>query len=81
MRLWFSSVAYTLMAALRRLGLQGTEMAQATCGTIRTKLLKIGGYIKMTVQRSRLTLTGGYPFVQLFTTIYNRLRQRMLLRC
>ena len=38
LRLWFSSVAYTLMLALRRLGLQGTELAQAQCGTIRLKL-------------------------------------------
>jgi len=74
-RLWFSSVAYMLMQALRRLGLQGTEMAQATCGTIRTKLLKIGGYIKLSVRRIRLALAGGYPFVHLFTAIYNRLRQ------
>jgi hypothetical protein len=80
-RLWLSSVAYTLMQGLRRLGLQGTEMARATCGTIRTKLLKIGGSIKLSVRRVRLALAGGYPFRELFTTIYNRLRQWRPLRC
>jgi hypothetical protein len=79
--LWFSSVAYMLVEAFRRLGLQGTEMAQATCGTIRTKLLKIGGYIKPSVRRIRLALASGYPFVELFTTIYNWLRQWMPRRC
>jgi hypothetical protein len=44
LRLWFSSVAYTLLATLRRLGLQGTELARAQCGTIRLKLLKIGAH-------------------------------------
>jgi hypothetical protein len=80
-RLWFSSVAYMLMEAFRRLGLQGTEMAEASCGTIRTKRLKIGAYVKLTVRRIRLHLADGYPFRELFTTIYNRLRQWVPLRC
>ena len=44
LRLWFSSVAYVLMQALRMLGLKATEFAQAQCGTIRNKILKIGGF-------------------------------------
>ena len=51
LRLWFSSVAYILLNELRRLGLQGTELAQARCDTIRTKLLKIGAQIRVTVRR------------------------------
>jgi pimeloyl-ACP methyl ester carboxylesterase len=50
-RLYFSSVAYLLMQALRRLGLRGTELAQAQCATIRLKLLKIGAQIRVTVRR------------------------------
>jgi len=34
-RLYFSSFAYVLLSALRRLGLQGTKMARAQSGTIR----------------------------------------------
>ena len=44
-RLWFSSVAYTLMTALRRLGLKDTDLANARCDTIRLKLLKIGAQL------------------------------------
>ncbi len=41
-RLYCSSVAYVLLAALRRLGLAGTALAKAQCTTIRLTLLKIG---------------------------------------
>src|ERR671910_3681406 len=41
LRLWFASMAYVLRCALRRIGLKHTEFAEATCGTIRLKLLKI----------------------------------------
>jgi hypothetical protein len=42
LRLWFASMAYALLCALRRIGLAHTQFAQATCGGIRLKLLKIG---------------------------------------
>ena len=42
LRLYFSALAYTLMEALRRLALKGTEWAEAQVDTIRLKLLKIG---------------------------------------
>jgi hypothetical protein len=42
LRLWFASMAYVLLCALRRLALEHTQFAKATCGTIRPKLLKIG---------------------------------------
>jgi hypothetical protein len=51
LRLWFSSVAYTLLVALRQRGLKGTELAQARCDTIRLKLLKIGALVRVTVRR------------------------------
>jgi hypothetical protein len=44
-------VAYVVLRALRQFGLAGTEMAQAQCGTIRTKLLKIGAVIRVSVRR------------------------------
>jgi hypothetical protein len=44
LRLWFAAFAYVLICALRRIGLTGTAMAVATCGTSRLKLLKIGAY-------------------------------------
>ena len=60
LRLYLSSVAYMLMQALRRLGLQGTEFARAQCTTIR-KLLKIAAQIHVTVRRVWIRMAGGYP--------------------
>ncbi len=79
-RLYFSSAAYLLMHALRRLGLRGTELAQAQCATIRLKLLKIGALIRVTVRKVWLSLAGGYPYVELFRQVYAQLRATPL-RC
>jgi len=79
-RLYFSSVAYLLLQALRRLGLQGTELAQAQCATMRLKLLKIGALIRITVRRVWVSLAGGYPYVDLFRQVYAQLRAAPL-RC
>jgi len=73
-RLYFSSAAYLLMHALRRLGLRGTELAQAQCATIRLKLLKIGALIRVTVRKVWMSLAGGYPYVDLFRKVYAQLR-------
>jgi hypothetical protein len=73
LRLYFSSIAYLLLQGLRRLGLAGTEMAKAQCGTIRVKLLKIGTYLKVTVRRVWLSLSESYPYQELFYPIYQQL--------
>jgi hypothetical protein len=73
-RLWFSSVAYCLLQALRRLGLKGTELAKAQCQTIRVKLLKIGAQVRVTVRKIWVSLAGGYPYVALFAQVYGNLR-------
>jgi len=79
-RLYFSSVAYLLMQALRRLGLRGTELAQAQCATIRLKLLKLGALIRITLRRVWLALASGYPYLDLFRQVYAQLRAAPL-RC
>ena len=68
-RLYFSSIAYLLVQALRRLGLAGTEMAKAQCDTIRLKLFKIGARIRITVRKVWIAYAGGYPYKSLFTRI------------
>jgi hypothetical protein len=73
-RLYFSSMAYTLMEALRRLGLKQTELAQAQCSTIRLKLLKIGALIRITVRRVWVSMASGYPYAELFAQAWARLR-------
>jgi hypothetical protein len=74
LRLWLSSVAYTLMNALRRLGLKGTKLARARCDTIRLRLLKIGAQIKVTVRKVWVCLSESYPHRELFKQVYTNLR-------
>jgi hypothetical protein len=73
LRLYFSTFAYQLLQALRRLGLQGTEMAQAQCQTIRLRLLKIGAQIRVTARRVYFSLATGYPFREVFARVYTNL--------
>jgi len=83
LRLWFSSVAYTLLAALRRLGLKGTELAKAQCGTIRLKLLKIGAQIRVTVRKVWISLAESCPYRRVFQEGFAQLNDRrpFPLRC
>jgi hypothetical protein len=74
LRLWFSSVAYTLMAALRRLGLKNTELAKARCDTIRLKLLKVGAQIRVTVRRVWVSLSQSWPYREIFMMVHQQLR-------
>jgi hypothetical protein len=73
LRLWFSAIAYTLLVALRRLGLRGTELAQAQCDTIRLKLLKIGALIRVTVRKVWISLSESFPYRDLFVRVYRNL--------
>ena len=73
-RLWFSSIAYLLMQALRRLGLKGTALAQAQCQTIRLKLLKIGAHVRITVRKVWVALASSSPYATLFAQVYRNLQ-------
>jgi hypothetical protein len=61
LRLWFASVAYALMNLLRHFGLVGTELERAQVGTIRTKLLKLGALVRVSVRRIVLSLSAAAP--------------------
>src|SRR4051794_30819248 len=61
LRLWFASMAYVLLCALRRIGLAHTQFAQATCGTIRLKLLKIGALVRRSVRRVTVAMASAFP--------------------
>ena len=73
LRLWFSSVAYLLMSALRRLGLKDTELAKAQCDTIRLKLFKIGARIRITTRKIWISLSSSYPMASLFARVCRNL--------
>jgi hypothetical protein len=82
-RLFCSSVAYVLLEALRRLGLAGTELAEAQCQTIRLKLLKIGALVCVTVRKVWVKLSSGCPYAAVFRRVHaNLARSRpLMLRC
>jgi Transposase DDE domain group 1 len=61
MRLWFASMAYVLLCALRRIGLHHTPFTDASCGTIRLKLLKIGALVRVSVRRIKIAMASGCP--------------------
>jgi hypothetical protein len=62
LRLWFASMAYVLLEALRRIGLKATKLADATCGSIRLKLLKIGALVRLSVRRVKIAMTSAHPW-------------------
>ena len=62
LRLWFASMAYVLLCALRRIALEHTQLAKATCGTIRLKLLKIGALVRTSVRRITFAMASGCPY-------------------
>ncbi len=62
LRLWFASMAYVLLDALRRLGLKATGLANATCGSVRLKLLKIGALVRISVRRVRIAMASAHPW-------------------
>jgi hypothetical protein len=73
LRLYFSSIAYTLLLGLRRLGLAGSEMARAQCHTIRLKLLKIGAQVHVTVRKVWVSFSSAYPHLPKFARVYRQL--------
>jgi hypothetical protein len=74
LRLWFASMAYVLLCALRRIGLAYTQFADATCGTIRLKLLKLGALVRISVRRIKLAMASACPYQNEFSLAHARLR-------
>jgi len=74
LRLYFSSLAYVLVEALRRLGLAGTEWAEAQVDTIRLKLLKIAAQVRVTARRIWVRYSSAYPWQKVFAAAWTALR-------
>jgi Transposase DDE domain group 1 len=74
LRLYFSVMAYVLVSGLRRLGLKATEWAQAQVATIRTKLLKIGAQIRVSVRKVWISMASSYPWQALYQQVWSNLR-------
>jgi hypothetical protein len=73
LRLWFASMAYVLMCAVRRIGLQHTRFAKASCGTIRDKLFKIGALVRISVRRIKIAMASSCTVAEIWGTAATRL--------
>lgn len=73
LRLWFASMAYVLLESLRRIALQATDLADASCGTIRRKLFKIGALVTISGRRIKFAMASGCPYKAVFATAHQAL--------
>jgi hypothetical protein len=74
LRLYFSVMAYVLISGLRRLGLKATELAQAQVSTSRTKLLKIGAQVRISVRKVWISMASSYPWQRVYQQVWSNLR-------
>ena len=77
LRLWFSSMAYVLMAQLRRIGLADTALANAQAGTIRLRLFKIAAIVRISARRIAISFSSVYPLQRLFAAVLAQLRRAL----
>ena len=62
LRLWFAAMAYVMLCGLRRIALRRTQFAQATCGTIRLELFKIGVLVRVSARRTNIAMASGFRY-------------------
>jgi hypothetical protein len=73
LRLWFATLAYLLVERMRTLGCRGTELARATVGSVRIKLLKVAAQVRVSVRRIYVQLSSAFPLRELFALCHRRL--------
>jgi hypothetical protein len=73
LRMWLSTFAYMLLERVRTIGCQGTELARATVGTLRLKLMKVAAQVKVSVRRVYVQLNSAFPLQKLFRLCQERL--------
>lgn len=74
LRLWLAAFAYVLVERVRAIGLRGTSLAQATVGTIRTRLLKVGALVRVSVRRVYVQLSSAFPLREVFAQAWRQIR-------
>lgn len=74
LRLWLSMAAHLLIAGLRRLALTETELVHAQASTLRSRLLKIGAIVTVSVRRVYVQLSSAFPLQKLFLDALSRLK-------
>jgi hypothetical protein len=60
LRLWLATLGYLLMDRLRSVSLRGTELARATVGTIRARLLKVAASVTVSVRRIYVQMSSAF---------------------
>jgi hypothetical protein len=78
LRLWFASMAYVLLCALRRIGLKHTQFDRASCDTLRLKLLKIGALVRVSVRRIKFAMASACPYQHEYALAHAQLRAAAL---
>lgn len=73
LRLWWASFAYLLVERLRAWCLKGTDLAEATVGTVRLKLLKEAAQVTVSVRRVYVRLSSAYPWARMYRLCQQRL--------
>jgi hypothetical protein len=73
LRLWFASMAYVMLDSLRRIALQATDLADASCGTVRRKLCKIGALVTISLRRIKFAMASGCPYKAVFASAHQAL--------
>lgn len=73
LRAYFSAFAGVLIQIIRQFGLTATGMEQAQAGTIRTRLLKIAGAVRVTTRKIWVSLSSLYPWRPLFHNVVGNL--------
>jgi hypothetical protein len=71
--LWLATFGYLLLERVRALGLAGTDLARATVGSVRLKLLKVAAQVRVSVRRVYVQLSSAYPLQELFRFCHRRL--------
>jgi len=66
LRLWLATLAYLLMDRLRSVYLRGTELARATVGTIRLRLLKVAARVTVSARRIYVQLSSTHVGQELY---------------
>jgi hypothetical protein len=74
LRLWLATFAYLMLERMRALTLQGTELASATAGTIRVRLLKVAAVVKVSVRRVYVQYCTAFPMQEVFALCLKRLK-------
>jgi hypothetical protein len=75
LRLWFSSMAYIITNELRRVGLRGTKMARAQCGTLRVRLFKVAALVTLSVRRVRVAISSVFPLKALYRRVLDKIQR------